>query len=518
MDRRQYEKAFDKNLTNLKYTEALEVVGAMKYENIPRTRYREMLIFYEQGDFERIRRTLRGKKLDNLEERELYLASLTELQLGDEFERAYNPSDAMSGSSLYYIEGKRKKQGLEMPAEQEEIMDYPTYFDRRYRWFLAEQVTDIYNTNETRLMMMDAGMPQAEADELLRDLNMMLEMFRFDDVIKDRFRKSIASNEHIPEDMALYYPLMHEVSTYDPDRVFRRYGSLAEIVSFVRLTRKIDDPGAERQALEVYWKDLSEASKDGSAVVTDLLKYLYADLGYLREYEGGYRYADEIHDLLEKEAPDVIKEMEGHTIRKEPGDTLSVRGKTMYSAACWQLCNAMGNDMSGCEPDTICRAFILLLQLELNERVIWPLCDRTDTRQKYEEFKSKLEEVDAGRFEKEWGYLISGLQDMSSLRHRQTGFGIMYALFNSLKFKRYKKESPDREFAGMIRLFLEELLTEEGRTALADGTLAKMAQPRIWEMFKGTAADTRFTGIETALRCREYVEQKLKDLALYVKA
>ncbi len=518
MDRRQYEKAFEKNLSNLKYTEALEVVGAMKYESIPRTRYREMLVFYEQGEFERIRRALRGKKLDNLEERELYLASLAELQLGDEFERAYIPSDAMSGSCLYYIEGKRKKQGLEMPADHEEIMDYPTYFDRRYRWFLAEQAADIYNTNEARLMMVGAGMTTSETEGLLKDLHVMIEMFRFDDALKERFKKNISDNEHIREDMVLYYPLMHEVSTYDPDKIFRRYGNLAEIAAFIRLTRRIDDPEAEMRAVEVYWKDLSDASKDGSGVITDLLKYLFADFGYLRKYESGNRYVDEIHDLLEREAPAALREIEGHAVRKEHGDPLSARGKLMYSAACWQLCNAMGSGRSDDESDTICRAYILLLQLELNERVIWPLCDRVNIRQKYEDFKSKLEEIDAGRFEKEWEYLISGLQDMSSARHKQTGFGIMYALFNSLKFKRYKKDSADREFAGMLRLLLEELLTEEGRTALADGTLAKMVEPRIWEIFKHPAAYTGFTGIETALRCREYIEQKLSDLAVYVRA
>ena len=55
MDKRQYEQAFDKFYKCRKYTEALEVVGAMKYAGIPGARYMEMLIFYELGDYERIR-------------------------------------------------------------------------------------------------------------------------------------------------------------------------------------------------------------------------------------------------------------------------------------------------------------------------------------------------------------------------------------------------------------------------------------------------------------------------------
>ena len=53
MDRRQYDLAFDKQFNNMKYSEALEVVGAMKYAGIPKSRYLEMLIYFELGSLRR---------------------------------------------------------------------------------------------------------------------------------------------------------------------------------------------------------------------------------------------------------------------------------------------------------------------------------------------------------------------------------------------------------------------------------------------------------------------------------
>ena len=102
MDRRQYDLAFDKQFDNMKYSEALEVVGAMKYAGIPKSRYLEMLIYFERGEFEKIRNSLKGKRIDNVEERECYLVSLIELRQYDEFESYYNEL----GRYIIRIEGR----------------------------------------------------------------------------------------------------------------------------------------------------------------------------------------------------------------------------------------------------------------------------------------------------------------------------------------------------------------------------------------------------------------------------
>ncbi len=78
------EKEFDKYYFNMYYDEAMQVVGKMKLNNnTSKARYCELLIYYEQGKYEKVRQMLRNKKLDEVYERELYICSLLELQLYD---------------------------------------------------------------------------------------------------------------------------------------------------------------------------------------------------------------------------------------------------------------------------------------------------------------------------------------------------------------------------------------------------------------------------------------------------
>ncbi len=198
MDKRQYEQAFEKQFSAMKYTGALEVVGAMKYTGIPKSRYLEMLTFYEQGEYEKIRNALKGKRLDNVEEREFYLASLIELGLHDEFERYYSEYDSISESCLKYIEALTKIQGYHLPLMHQAIMDYPTYFNRRYRWFVADIAADIYNLNEEKLMMIDAKMSPLAINKLQEQISEKFGLISMTEALEDQISRYVDANEPAP--------------------------------------------------------------------------------------------------------------------------------------------------------------------------------------------------------------------------------------------------------------------------------------------------------------------------------
>ena len=189
MDRRQYDLAFDKQFNNMKYSEALEVVGAMKYAGIPKSRYLEMLIYFELGEFEKIRNSLKGKRIDNVEEREFYLVSLIELRQYDEFESYYNEFEAISEACLDYIDSLLWKQGHHMPVDHKAVMDHKTYFDRRYRWFVADQIADIFNLNEEKLMLIDAGMSAPDINELTRKITDLFETIKVNEAVTELVKK-----------------------------------------------------------------------------------------------------------------------------------------------------------------------------------------------------------------------------------------------------------------------------------------------------------------------------------------
>lgn len=518
MDKRQYEQAFDKQFSAMRFIGALEVVGAMKYTGIPKSRYLEMLTFYEQGEYEKIRNALKGKRLDNVEEREFYLASLIELGLHEEFERYYSEFESISESCLKYIESRTKIQGYHLPLMHQAVMDYPTYFNRRYRWFVADIAADIFNLNEERLMMIDAKMNPLAIRELRDRITEKLGLISMTETFKDQICSYIDADESIPVDNVMYLPLTYAMPKDKLDDVFRRYETLSDIASFLELSRKIHLPDVETDAVSRYWKEISDAVRDGNMYITYLLACIYADTGHNKTdepYLGREPVEEKIYEALDKEAPYIIKEIKTHPVDDEIARTLSDRGLFAYKAAGWKLCNAIqGKGFAG-EAHIVCLSYLRLLEMEINEKLIYPLCESLNIRQGYEDFKSRLNDVDRDEFLKEWEYRISCLEKVNRKKHAGLRFAGIMTVFDALKFKRYKKESAHREFAGILRTELGRLLSEDGMTALADGSLLQMIAPQKLELYRDVPGDSRFSGIEMALSCKSYVERELKNLASY---
>lgn len=512
MDRRQYDLAFDKQFNNMKYSEALEVVGAMKYAGIPKSRYLEMLIYFERGEFEKIRNSLKGKRIDNVEEREFYLVSLIELRQYDEFESYYNEFEAISEACLDYIDSLLWKQGHHMPVDHKAVMDHKTYFDRRYRWFVADQIADIFNLNEEKLMLIDAGMSAPDINELTRKITDLFETIKVNEAVTELVKKYTDDNQPIPVDNVLYMPLLYTSPRSKLDDVFRSYELLSDIALCLELSRKIHAPKVEINTVSRYWGELSEALREGNMYIVSLLAEIYSDTCYLDNDD-----TKRIHSALEKEAPFVINDMENHFMNRKVEEILSARGRIAYRSAGWNMCNAVKNHTVNREDHVICLAFLRLLEMEINERIIYPLCADIDVRRKYEEFRDKLNDVEKGEFVAEWNYLISSLEKVDQRRNTTLRFAGLITLFDALRYKRYKRDSFHREFAGQLRNEINRFLTETGATALADGSFVKMIEPEKLEMFRNLSSEFRYRGFEMALECRSYVERELLTLSGYVK-
>ena len=518
MDKRQYEQAFDKYFKCRKYSEALEVTGAMKYTGIPGARYLEMLVFYERGEYEKIRIALKGKRIDNIEEREFYLASLTELMMYDEFNSYYSEYDSISEACLNYISGLMRIQGHTWMPEHKAVMDYPTYFDRKYRWFAAELMADVFNLNEEKIMLINAGMPTKDINDLTRKTIDIFEMISPNEAIDELIKRYVDDNSPIPVENILYLPLLYSVAKEDLDKVTRKYEEIPDIIDFLKLARKIHLQGTEEDAIERYWKELSDAAHDGNTYVTDLMANLYADKSSFKTggtFLGQESVSDRLYSALEKDAPYVINDIESHEMDERTEATLSPNGLFAYRAAGWMYCNALRSKNGGSEEHILCLSFLRIIEAEINERIIYPFCERINIRQQYEDFKSALNELDKGDFSEEWEYRIICLEELDPKKHTRLRFAGIMTVFDALRFKRYRKDSFHREFAAQLRSELGQQLTEEGKTALADGRLLRMVEPKVLERFRHTEKNTRYSGMEMALECRRYVEHKLIELAEY---
>ncbi len=518
MDKRQYEQAFDRFYSCRKYSEALEVVGAMKYAGIPGARYLEMLVYYEQGEYEKIRGALKGKRIDNIEEREFYLVSLTELMIYDEFDSYYSEYDSISEACLNYISGLMRVQGHTWMPEHKAVMDYPTYFDRKYRWFVAELMADVFNLNEEKQMLINAGMPAADINDLTRKIIDIFEMIEANDAIEELIKRYVDENTPIPIENILYLPLSYPVPKEELNEVANRYEELPDIADCLRLARKIHLQGTEEDTVERYWKELSDAVHEGNIYMIDLMADLYADKSHFKVNDmffGQGSVSDRIRSALEKDAPFIIKEIDSHVMDEGIEETLSPMGLFAYKSAGWEYCNSLRNKTTGRDEHILCLSFLRILEYEINERIIYPVCERINIRQKYEDFRNTLNELDKEEFSGEWEYRISCLEKLNPQRHIRLRFAGIMTVFDALRYKRYKRDSFHREFAAEFRNEVGMQLTEEGKTALADGRLLKMVEPGILERFRKPEKITRYSGMEMALECRRYVEQKLNELADY---
>ena len=519
MDKRQYEQAFDKFYKCRKYTEALEVVGAMKYAGIPGARYMEMLIFYELGDYERIRGALKGRRTDNVGEREFYLASLAELMMYDEFESYYSEYESISESCLKYISALMRLQGHSWVPDHKAVMEYPTYFDRKYRWFVAELMADIYNLNEEKLMLIEAGIPESDVNELRRKITDKFEMVTLNDAIKGLIRKYVEDDKPIPAENVQYLPLLFSVPEDKMEGVYRQYTELSDIADFLELSCRMHQQGIEEDAATRYWKELSEAVHEGNPYMTGIMAQLYTDREHFKKEAisfGVGSAAERVTASLEKDAPYVIREINSHVMDRDLEATMSHSGRFAYKAAGWKFCTALKNGSGDREGHLLCLSFLRLLEYEINARIIYPLCSRINIRKQYEDFKEKLSEVDKKEFTTEWEYKISCLEKANPRTNERILFAGLITVFDALRFKRYKRDSVHREFAGELRSEVGVQLTDEGKKALADGRLVKMIEPQKLELFRHPGILGRYSGLEMAYKCRNYVEKELWNLADYI--
>ena len=214
-DLRTLENEFDKYYFNMYYDEAMQVVGKMKMNNnTSKARYCELLIYYEQGKFERVRNLLKNKRIDTVEERELYICSLLELQLYDEFFNAVKLLGDISKYCAAYMVGLLFAQGMDENKIKEleslrKPIDHATYMERRYKWFVANTIADIFLINEEKIQMIEAGIDEENILYLKKLIHRKFESIRIIDPFREEIRELVERDEHVSSERVLWFPIAY---------------------------------------------------------------------------------------------------------------------------------------------------------------------------------------------------------------------------------------------------------------------------------------------------------------------
>lgn len=519
-------KEFDKYFFNMMYDESMQVVGKMYASNhTGQARYCEMLIYYEEGKFEKIRNRLKNKKLEKIEERELYLCSLLELQLYDEFYKAYQSPDVISVSCVQYIGALMISQGNELEKVSElgthRATPVDTYMSRRFRWYVANTFADIYNINEEKLQMKEALMNPQDISYLDNLLTRKFESIRIHDPFREEIIQQVESNTHIDKEKVLWFPIAYcgKRNKSGTVNVIQGFDNLFDIVHYLDVCKKINYNAVELDEFVKYGKQIFDAVRDGNTYVIDFVKRLYIDISFYRRYEINENkdtLADVILNCLTRYAPYVIDDIDNHVNDRKIYDILSKKGKFAYKAALWQFEHAMNANYGTTDAGMLCLSYMRILELEINERIITNLVGHIEEiREDYNAFINMFDgEDEREKHRKTWGYVINVLTE--KLKKESLELGPIYAVLDILRERKFKKSNPDYQMSNKLRAYFDQLLTAEGRTALQDGVLADMVKPKVREKFRNPPAHTRYVRLETALECREYVENNLILLNRYI--
>lgn len=520
-DIRILEKEFDKYFFDMYYDEAMQVVGKMKMNNnTSKARYCELLIYYEQGKYEKVRGILKNKKLDNVDERELYICSLLELQLYDEFFKEYKSLDVVSLNCVAYMGGLMIAQGLEDNKIKEldnlKAINMPTFMERRYKWFVANTIAEIYLINEEKIQMIEAGIDEEDVCHLRNMIQRKFESIKIMDSYREEIKELVENDKHVSLEKILWFPSVYCCKKNPSGKIYiNSFDHLFDIVHYLEICRKINYDYVELDGLVGYGNKLFDAIRTGNSYVIELMKKIYLDVSIYKRYkinDDKDTIADVIYAALEKYAPYVLDDLEEHSMDKKIFSILSEKGKFAYKAALWQFEHSMNSNYGTTDAGMLCLSYMRILELEINEQIICKMrVHKDEIIQKYKEFLDSFTGEEKIKHEETWGFVISSIKKEEGLE-----LGPIYAMLDKLRDKKFKKFNPDYEMAKILKSYLSKYLSDDGVKALDDGLLATMVQPKVRNKYRNPPAHTRYVRLEIALECREYVEKNLLLLNGYV--
>jgi hypothetical protein len=210
-------------------------------------------------------------------------------------------------------------------------------------------------------------------------------------------------------------------------------------------------------------------------------------------------------DIAEK-----IKDLEVDAIRDALEEKLTSMGRHAYRSAKWDMDKLADEKNEWRDAGMISLGFFRILELEFNERLLLPMLDRLDLKA----VGSMLIDLENGPTSKKikkaiefWRRMTGQLKSAEEQKR-----GLELGSIELLLGKCASEGGPDEKMKTSVHSALAFVLNSKGHDALRSGRLAAMVNQEARERFRNPPAHSRYVDIATALECRTYVEQSLKEL------
>ena len=524
MNRKELENSFYEAFGNMDYFGAAKILGHMEAHNFidGKYRYLEMLLFFEQKEYDKVRSYLRNQKL-TWEEKELYLVALAELGQFDELEQNIGRLPQISYYGHAYIRHILRRHNRPLSLPNISLHKKTSYFEQLNKWTNIYGLAEVCAINKEKLLLLSSNGDPAHISSLQQAQYNILEQIEIDDPYFSEIVECVNSNSPIDHNKVLYFPVCYignRKADGTPDFI-NLFDGLWDVVKYLDFAYKMETVDLGLEALP-FLKKLENAAKQNNAAVIEILSKFYVrshfDTNHLID-DGGTPFADMFMQIVRRYAPGSLRYIENHKVDAEIESILSPKGLMAYKAAVWQYDACVNSQYGTLDAGMLCLSYMRILELELNEKIISPLsryksqiiatCDGEKEQEIQLAFQNGLSSAAVEKIKSAY------MRDWGWLEKLDKGIELGPLYFFLLRFKNGKNKYPVT-VRYIESIFCSQILTEDGLSSLKAGVISEWINSTIRETYRNPPAHTRYVGIATALECRDYVIEKLRRLSKFV--
>lgn len=206
---------------------------------------------------------------------------------------------------------------------------------------------------------------------------------------------------------------------------------------------------------------------------------------------------------------------------------LSENGQKLFISANYQLDSSLASDYGWKDAGMLSLGFFRIIENELNTRLISPLIDSLDEREKsrfYREldgrsFRNRQStKINSDKFRSY--YLFETLKPI--LKHYEENgnrwmmLGPIEYFLNSMS-NRVSTQECNKPVLNYLKSKLTDLLTDEGIRAIENDELGSLITASVRDKYRNPPAHAQYLHINTAVECRKYVFDCLMKIDSWIK-
>ena len=514
----------NQQIQSVNYLDAMKTIGALYYSCADDAREKEAELLFLLGEYERVYILLSNAASKDFSqfEHELYAASLA-------FTNRFNEvNDYLEGRCLIcshcfayiqrYVERNNGYLTNQYTCKPEET----DFFTKLLIKDILLELTDVYITLKDASILEQSGLTTSSIVD--KCINQVKECGIKDPILDDIIKEIEQYNQFNPAWIIVLeanYIKHGYLEGFEENPLYIKYISLDDIVFDLNLKARLGLDFAVGDFFKIYLGDFHEPIKTHNPVVGELLAALYYTDSPLKDIELGNSLTIQsfLSDQLVLHYPNIHKQVNEKTQSDNICRILSSpRSQIAYKAAVWHFTSVVDTQFGLRDAGMLCLSYMRVIEIELNDTLIKTL------RQNYLKIKEVYdsEKIVNKKATRKWKTVMDLLEPENN---RDFTLGELYNLF--LLLSNPQKGEIDENNLSTVhtsdglftitRKILFELLNQNGIEALSNQEYAKFISRDIRNKYRNPPAHTKYTKIETAIECRDYVNHVLKTIVSYMK-